>query len=194
MVQVSLGRPCAPYIYVVDTIYDSSSLRRWVSCPTLNLTIFSVIVFLTVLLLISSNLMRYHRCFSEEHFSDGKIIFRYLWIEVFGTPFFLGLRRSLTSGGFFLQLIDGAPNPCNVLYLTEVIDFPWPIYISVADCPFQPEEWPVVLRWIPVLWWSSGLIYMEPCKTKKLGVGTYFSPRWPLQHSAHYCYHLSLLI
>ena len=32
---------------------------------------------------------------------------------------------------------------------------------------------------------------MEPCKTKKLGVGRSFSRRWPLQHSAHYCYHLS---
>ena len=36
---------------------------------------------------------------------------------------FLESRRSLTSGGFFLQLIDEAPNPCNVLYLMEVIDF-----------------------------------------------------------------------
>ena len=104
---------------------------------------------------------------------------------------FLEFWRSLTSGGFFLQLIDKAPNLCNVLYLTEVIDFFWPIYISIADCHFQPEEWPVVLGWIPVLLWRSGLTYMEPCKTKKLGVGTSFSPQWPLQHSAHYCYHLS---
>ena len=66
MVQVSLGRPCEPSISVVSTMYASSSLRRWVSWPTSNLTIFSVIFFLTVLLLISPNLMRYHRCFSEE--------------------------------------------------------------------------------------------------------------------------------
>ena len=31
-------------------------------------------------------------------------------------------RRSLTSGGLFLKLIDEATNTCNVLYLTEVKD------------------------------------------------------------------------
>ena len=34
----------------------------------------------------------------------------------------LELRHSLTSGGIFLQLIDEAPNPCNVLYPMEVKD------------------------------------------------------------------------
>ena len=48
-------------------------------------------------------------------------------------------RRSLTSGGFFLQLIDKAPNPCNPIYPSEVKDTLLPIYISVADCHFQPE-------------------------------------------------------
>ena len=89
-------------------------------------------------------------------------------------------RHSLTSGGLFLQLIDEVPNPCNVLYLTELKDAFWPIYISVADCHFQPEEWPAFLGRITVLLWRSGLTYMEPCKTKKLGMGTSFSPRWPL--------------
>ena len=98
-------------------------------------------------------------------------------------------RHSLNSGGLFLQLIDEAPNPCNVLYLTELKDAFWPIYISVADCHFQPEEWPVVIGWISVLLWRSWLTYMEPCKTKKLGVRRYFSRELPLQHSAHYCYH-----
>ena len=32
---------------------------------------------------------------------------------------------------------------------TEVKYAFWPIYISVADCHFQPEEWPVVIGFIP---------------------------------------------
>ena len=62
--------------------------------------------------------------------------------------FFHKLRRSLTSGGLFLQLIEEAPNPSNVLYPTEVKDAFWPIYVSVSNFHFQPEEWPVVLGWI----------------------------------------------
>ena len=100
-------------------------------------------------------------------------------------------RHRLTSVGLFLQLIDESPNSCHVLYLTEVKDVFWPIYISVADCHFQAEGWPVVLGWIPVLLWRSLLTYMEPCKTKKLVVGRSFSRGLPLHHLAHYCYHSS---
>ena len=67
----------------------------------------------------------------------------------------LELQCSLTSGGFFLQLIEKNPNPCNLLYLTEVKYAFWIIYIFVADCHFQPEKWPVVLGFITVLLWPS---------------------------------------
>ena len=79
-------------------------------------------------------------------------------------------RCSLTLGGLSLQLIDKYPNPCNLLYLTELKDTFWPIYISIADCHFEPEERPVVFVWIPVLLWNSESYYTEPCKNKKLGV------------------------
>ena len=67
----------------------------------------------------------------------------------------LEFRRSLTLGGLFPHLIDKAPNPCSVLYPTKVKDAFWPIYISIVDCHFQPEEWPVVFVCIPVLLWPS---------------------------------------
>ena len=103
----------------------------------------------------------------------------------------LKLRHRLNPGVLFLQMIDKAPNPCNVLYLTEVKDAFWPIYISVADFHFQPEEWPVVLGWIPVLFWRSWLTCMGTYKMKKLGVRKYFSRELPLQHSGHCCCHSS---
>ena len=39
-----------------------------------------------------------------------------------------------------LQLIDEAPNPCKVLYPTDLKDTFWPIYIYVAGFHFQLEE------------------------------------------------------
>ena len=95
-------------------------------------------------------------------------------------------RRSLTSGRFFLQLVDEATNTCNVLYLTEVKDAFWPIYTYVADFHSQLYEWPVVLGWITLLLWRSWLTYMEPCKTKKLGMGRDLSQEgwnYSIQHT-----------
>ena len=75
MVVVSLGRPSEPSISVVATMYASLYLRRYDLCPNYCLTIFSVIAFLTGLLLISPKLTRYHRCLNEEHSSGGNITF-----------------------------------------------------------------------------------------------------------------------
>ena len=66
---------------------------------------------------------------------SGTFVERYLVHQIC-----LQLWRRLTSGGLVLQMIDEDPNPCNVLYLTEVKDDFLPISISVADCHFQPEE------------------------------------------------------
>ena len=76
MVLVPLVSLCKTSISVVTTMYDSLLLRRNFSVLIVFLAIFSVIVFLTLLLLISPKLMRYQRWFIEENFSVRKITFR----------------------------------------------------------------------------------------------------------------------
>ena len=66
-----------------DSTCRSSSEMMFVSlgspCNS-SLEIFSVIIFLKLIFSIFPKLMRYQRCFSEEHFSGGKMTFRYLCI------------------------------------------------------------------------------------------------------------------
>ena len=133
-------------------------------------TMFSYIIFLTLLLLISPKLVRYQRCFIGENFSGGNITLRCLCREVFSTPKLsliavnIEFREILTSNYWQSSQIVCSP-------ITDGRKNYFLIHLYICRwLSFQPEKWPVVLGCITVQLWHLEYSYMKPCKMKNPGV------------------------
>ena len=115
MVVVSLGSPCAPSIYVVAAMYAFCPWEGKVYFLILFLQSFLLLSFLQFCYWFPLNSRETIGASTNKISVTGRLHSGTFVESSLVYQSCLEVRRSLTSGGLFLQLIDEAPSLCNVL-------------------------------------------------------------------------------